>query len=236
MPSPLGLNSCHVPSSNPAGVHSWKRSLPLLAHTLPCLVLLWLVPGNALPHQYLFGFLNLGFHAASFIDSFVLAGFDFPLLTQSPLCPRGAELLYCGWFLSCGFRRGGSRESCQKSGGRWGAQSSAPGVRSLCVPVTFDCCLLFSLGRHPPRFPAYPLFICSFDLKVVTAPADTDSRWPCYGFPRLKPRLTEVPPSANSLASNSLIPARSLLPVEHFCTQRPSAPPCRGPSLIQVPE
>lgn len=76
---------------------------------------------------------------------------------SAPSVPLGcAELLYCGWFLSCGFSRRGSREPCQKSGGRWGAQSSAPGVRSLCVPVTFDCCLLLLSGAPSSPVPSLP--------------------------------------------------------------------------------
>lgn len=87
-------------------------------------------------------------------------------------------------------------------------------------PLTAACC--FSLGLHPPWFPAYPLFICSFDLRVVTAPADTDSRWPGYHFLRLKP----LPLPANS--GLQLVSCGTFL-------DRPSVPLCRGSSPFQVP-
>jgi hypothetical protein len=86
------------------------------------------------------------------------------------------------------------------------------------VPVTFDCCLLFLCRAPSSLVPAHPLSICTFDLRVVTAPADTNSRWPCYGFPRSKRLLTEVPPSANNLALNSLTIACSFLPLRHSWT------------------
>lgn len=109
------------------------------------------------------------------------------------------------------------------------------------VPVTFDCCPLFPCWAPSSLVPAHPLFFCTFDLWVVTVPADTNSRWPCYCFPRLKRLLAEVSPSANNLALNSLTLDCSLLLLGHSWTDLPAhctgatAPlpgPCSGLHLF----